>query len=88
MQERPVHIPILFSPLQFMYLSNEKHLSYPDTITVCTHYTYLLIWHFNTKTLASHLVAAQYTCYIRSSRYGWPRYHALHNMSCLEISQI
>lgn len=43
---------------------------------------------FQHKTLASQLVAAQYTRYISSSTYGWPTYHALHNMSCSEISQI
>jgi hypothetical protein len=63
MQEGPVHIPFLFIPIQFMYLFDEKHLSFPDTIIVPTLYTNSLIWHFNTKTLASHLVAAQYTCY-------------------------
>ena len=72
-QEGPVHIPFLFSPMHFMYLFNEKHLSYPDAITVPTLYTYSLIWHFNTKTLAFLLVAAQYTCYISAPRYGWPK---------------
>lgn len=60
MQEGPLHIPFLFSPLQFMYLFNVKHPSYPDSVTVPTFYTYSLIWHFNTKTLASPSCCSAY----------------------------
>jgi len=63
MQEGPVHIPLLVSPLQFMYLFSVKHLSYPDSITVPTLYTYSLIWHFNTKTLISPSCCSVYMLY-------------------------
>ena len=48
-QEGPVHIPFLLSPLQSTYLFKVKNLSHPDIIILPTLYTYSLIWHFNTK---------------------------------------